>query len=324
MTERKRVTLRDIAEKTGFTVNTVSRGLKGCADISAASREVIRKAADELGYVGDAVASSLRSGYTKTIAVIVGDISNPFFGAEVKNTEKEARRHDWTVVVYNTDESAARERSAILSAYGRRADGILLCPSQQGGENLDLLEQLSLPYVLMGRHFPGREADSVCWDDRKGGRLAAEYFLRRGHRRILFMGGPPCISSAAERLQGYRDAFAQAGLPAEESLLCENRITGSCAAKLREIIRSGVSFTAAVAFSDLMALEILTEFRKAGLAVPVAAFDHIRAEFPMPADFPSVGCCGNQPAEAVELLYRRIHGLPVTQNQICLDVKLFE
>jgi LacI family transcriptional regulator len=153
MEQWKRVTLKDIAAKTGFTINTVSRALKDKSDISLETKELIRQVAMDLHYVGDVAASALRSGTTKTIAVIIGDISNPFFGDLVHKIELAAKDFGYSIIIFNTSENSQLEYNAILSAYSKRVDGIIICPVQETIDNIRLLEQLFIPFVLVGRYF---------------------------------------------------------------------------------------------------------------------------------------------------------------------------
>ena len=149
----KRVTLADIAKECGVSVNTVSHALNNKSDISNATKQKIKSAAEKLGYIANSSASFLRSGLSKTIAVIVGDISNPHFAILIKEIEVAAREKDYTVFVLNTDENEELERKAIVAAISKNVDGIIICPVQQSTKNVEFLIKSGVPFALMGRRF---------------------------------------------------------------------------------------------------------------------------------------------------------------------------
>ena len=118
------VTLKDVARATGYSANTVSHALAGKSDISAKTKELIRAKAEEMGYVGNAFASSLRSGVSRLVAVIVGDIANPHFSILIKEIEQLLGKKGYTVIVFNTEEKQAAERRAVLAALGQNVAGL--------------------------------------------------------------------------------------------------------------------------------------------------------------------------------------------------------
>jgi len=308
-----RVTLKHIAERTGYTANTISRALKDKDDIAAETRKRIQETAREMGYIGDSIAGALRTGTTRTIAVILGDISNPHFAIIAREIEASARKHHYSTIILNTDEDSEIEAEAVRSALSRKVDGIIICPTQGSQENLRFLMRQGVPFVLIGRHFPGVEAESVVCDDLKGGRLATEHLLARGHRRILFLNGPAHISSAMERVEGYRAALAQAGIPFDERLVRQIPIVaGDCRHVIYQAIDEQVGFTAIIAFSDLIAWEAMYALQKRGLQNPrdyaIVGFDNIQSKFFFPFPLTSVGSSKSTMArKAFNLLLRRLN-----------------
>jgi LacI family transcriptional regulator len=289
-----RVTLKDIAARTGYTANTVSRALKDKEDIGAETRKSIQEIAREMGYISDSLAAALRTGQTGTIAVVLGDISNPHFAIIAREIELEARRRHYSTIILNSDEDAEIESEALRLALSRKVDGIIICPTQRNRDNLEFLRRQQAPFVLIGRHFPGAEVESVVCDDFKGGQLAAEHLIARGHRRILFLNGPSHISSASERVAGYRAALARAGVPCDPRLEREIPIVaGDCRHVIYRVLDEGVDFTAIIAFSDLIAWEAMYALQKRGLENPrdyaIVGFDNIQSKFFFPFPLTSVG-----------------------------------
>ena len=216
---RPAVTLKDIAAKTGYSVNTVSRALRDKDDIAVETREMIQRTAREMGHVSNTLAASLRLGYTNTMAVILGDISNPHFSIMMKEIEGYAWKAGYTSILFNTNENEELELAAIQSALNKNVDGIIIFPAQKTPDNLIYLKESGVPFVLIGRRD---EAYSyVVCNDELGGFQATKELLAAGHRDILLLHGATYISSARERLEGYCRAFREAGLPVNERLICQ-------------------------------------------------------------------------------------------------------
>lgn len=184
---RPAVTLKDIAAKTGYSVNTVSRALRDKDDIAVETREMIQRTAREMGHVSNTLAASLRLGYTNTMAVILGDISNPHFSIMMKEIEGYAWKAGYTSILFNTNENEELELAAIQSALNKNVDGIIICPAQKTPDNLIYLKESGVPFVLIGRRD---EAYSyVVCNDELGGFQATKELLAAGHRDILLLHG---------------------------------------------------------------------------------------------------------------------------------------
>ncbi len=327
-THTGKTTLRDVARATGFSINTVSHALKDKSDISAATKERIQLAARDLGYIADSVAGSLRSGVSRTIAVILGDMSNPHFGLWVREIETSAFRRGYSTLIINTDEDEQVEQEAIKAAVGKRVDGIILCPTQKSDRNLILLKSVGIPFVLIGRRYPDPDLNYVVPDDVEGGRLAAGYLLDKGCRHILMLNGPAHISSARERYEGYCKAHAEHGLTADpRRLLSVGVQSGQCRRAIERVQAEGLEFDAVVAFSDLLALETLAALKSR--PVPVVGFDDILSGMLLPVSLISAAPETNAVAShavgrLMELMTARQQktaaGKPV---QIVLPVRLY-
>lgn len=304
-------TLKSIAERTGFTANTVSQALRNSPSVAQETRDQIRKVAREMGYVHNVVASSLRSGTTHTVALVFGDVSNMLFAIKIRELEEELRKRGYQVLILNTDEDEELERRAIRTAISRQVDGVVICPCQKGREGLKLLAQHHVPYVLSGRYFDDVDCDSVVWADYKGGLLATRHLIERGCRNILFLNGPEIISSARERGRGYRDALREANLsPMERSV---PSMSGGVRAALDALNAQGVRYDGIFAFSDLIALEAACWLIEHGRTIPgdvrMAGFDDILSHMCIPFGLTSIAADKKlETLYAVELLLKRIEG----------------
>ncbi|MEG1516312.1 MAG: LacI family DNA-binding transcriptional regulator, partial [Clostridia bacterium] len=135
---KARVTLKDIAERMGLSINTVSRSLRGIYPTEEITQRVLDCAKD-MGYIGNSIASSMRSGSTRTIAVILGDIANPHYARMVKVMANYLSKSSYTLIIYNTENSLDYEANAILSAIRRGVDGVLICPNEFEEKNVEIL-----------------------------------------------------------------------------------------------------------------------------------------------------------------------------------------
>lgn len=326
---RKPVTMKDIAERVGVSINTVCHALRDENDISEETKQIIRRTADEMGYIRNASASSLRSGVTKTVALILGSISNPYFSIMAQDAENFWFEKGYTMMIFNTNEDPALERKAIETAVGKNADGILISPAPGGEDNIRFLKRLHKPFVLVGRHFPekGIAACSVRRDDAQGGYLLAQHLLSLGHRKIAFLHGPLSISSSTERLSGYLRALREADMPIRPELIYEVPVTmEKNQGVLRSIFSNRPDCTAVIAFNDMIAWEIISLLNRAGLRVPddlsIVGFDNIQAQFTFPAPLTSVSSERSLGLAAAEALLARIRRPASEPIEEILSVKL--
>lgn len=327
--ERKKVTLKDIALKTGLSINTISRALKDKEDISISTRKMIQQVVKDMGYVGNTLAGSLRSGFTRTIAVIIGDVVNPHFGIMVKEIDKAARKHNYTIIVINTDDDNELEERAIYTAIGKNVDGIIICPAQHNTDNIHFIQRSGIPFVLIGRRFEEEpDLDYVICDDVQGGYLATKYLLDCGHRRILFLNGPSRISSAQERYEGYKRALEEAGIAVDMDLVKENGIvTGDTRKTVRSMIENGVNFTGIFAFNDVFAWETMYMLHKLGFRVPddysVIGFDNIQSRIFSPFPITTISNSkGKISRRALDILLIKINKSDQTRFNEVIDIHL--
>lgn len=290
---KQTVTLKDLAKRTGYSVNTVSRALRGKDDISEETIEKIKKEAQEMGYINNTIASSLRLGYTNTIAVILGDISNPHFAIMTKEIENHARGLGYSSFLLNTNENSEIERDAIKTAINKNVDGIIICPAQEDDSNLKFLLDSRIPFIQIGRYHDTVDANYVVCDDVLGGYQATKYLIDNGHRKILMLNGPQYISSSRERRMGYEKALNEAGIIPEDRMVREINVSKSdCSEIMEQVLGEGLEFTAVFAFSDIIAWEAWTCLQGKGIRVPedisLVGFDHIQSRMALPFDLTTI------------------------------------
>lgn len=285
--QKKSITLKDIAAETGYSINTISRALRGKDDISEETIEKIKEVASRLGYVNNTIASSLRLGYTNTLAVILGDISNPHFAIMTKEIENYARSKGYVAFLLNTNEEKEVEREAIKIAIHKNVDGIIICPTQIDNENMEFLKMSGIPFIQIGRKGKDNEMSYVVCDDVKGGYLATKYLLDNGHRDILFLNGPSYISSSLDRYEGYCNALEERKIELKKNLIREISLkTDNVYEVMEDIFLSGIQFTGIFAFSDSVAWNAWNWLDEHGYRVPedysLIGFDHIQSRMAIP------------------------------------------
>lgn len=292
--KKNKVTLKQLAEVTGYSINTVSRALRGMADISKETQDKVKTLANELGYINNNQASSLRLGYTRNIAVILGDISNPHFAILMNDIEEHSRAFGYNSFLINTREDENLEFMAIQSALAKNVDGIILCPTQKSTRNIMILKKMKIPFVLIGRDFEEMDTHSVVCDDEHGGYLITRHLLEKGHRRIAMLNAPSWISSARNRYRGYERALHESGLTPDKSLIHEiSLVDATNHAAFERLMQNADRFSAVFAFNDIIAWAFWSFLAKRNVEIPntysICGFDNLQKHINLPFRLTTVG-----------------------------------
>ncbi|QHK21755.1 substrate-binding domain-containing protein [Pseudarthrobacter psychrotolerans] len=272
-----------VAERAGVSVSTVSRALRSIPGVSAATRKRVQRAADELGYSASPAASRLATGRTMTVGIVVPVLAKWFFGKVIGQATYALREAGFDVLLYELATAGQRQRFFGTVHLHGRTDGVIIVALQPSREELESLASQGQAVALLGAQAQG--AGSVSVDNVGAGRAAVRHLLNLGHEQIAFigirdeegstLGGVPPL----ERLVGYREALAEAGLTLDDAFeqFDENSVAGGAAAMSRLLV-AGRPPTAAFVASDEMAFGVLKVLRQAGLEVPrdfsVVGFDN--------------------------------------------------
>jgi LacI family transcriptional regulator len=329
-----RVTLRDIADKSGFSVTTVSRALAGYDDVNEDTRRKIIDLALLMGYEPNQVARQLRHQRTATIGMVIPandqGFSDDFFSELMMGVG-----HAATVYGYDLLLSAQTSPENEMAAYrrlvgGRRVDGVILARTRLDDPRIEYLKQQGFPFVVSGRNTPGQPSDFpyVDVDSQLGIKLMVHHLAELGHRHIGLILPPPEMAFTSYRLTGYQEGLAEAGLSYNESYVLHGdlrRLGGYQAA--RQLISAFPQLTALVACNDLMALGAISAVQELGLRIgsdiAVSGFDDIpAAEYSTP---PLTTI--RQPIYEIgqrlfEMLIRIIQRLPLEEPHILLEPTL--
>ncbi len=265
-----RTTLREIANRAGVSIITVSRALNNRPDVSKATRERVAAIAAELNYVPNVHARALASGNSKTLGLIVADNANPYYARIIRGVEETAREHGYGVLLCNTDEQPKLELAAHQLLREKGVDGVLITSVQSGVAPLQDLEQDGIPFVLLNRYVPEMETDCVLNDNFQGAYDVTSVLCRLGHKRIAHLTGSEKISSVRDRTAGYRKALEDHGAVFDPALVvrCDLKFESGDGC-IRDLLASAdPKVTAVFAYSDMLAISVLKAARELGLRVP--------------------------------------------------------
>jgi LacI family transcriptional regulator len=204
-------TIVDVANRAGVSAITVSRVVNGSGPVSAPVRARVEQVIAEIGYVPNSVARSLRSKKTDTIALIVTDMTNPFFTTVARGAEDAASDAGLMLIICNTDERDDEERRYVRMLLQRQVDGILIVPAQGGAAAIAACREQRTPVVVLDRRLTGHDADVVRADSRAGAYELGHLLVSLGHTSIAVLSGPRSVSTADDRVAGFRRALSDAG-----------------------------------------------------------------------------------------------------------------
>jgi LacI family transcriptional regulator len=323
----RKLTLKDIARQAKVSPSTVSLVLRESPLVAEATRSRIRATMEELGYVYNRGAANLRSRRSKTIGLVVCEITNPFYAEMVAGIDTVMDRNGWIAFLANSSESPERQARFIQRIREQNVDGIILTAAE--GTEPEIVSRLKawrLPCVQALRRIGEENGDYVGPDYRMGVSLAVEHLIGLGHKRIAFIGGARRTSALRERLAGFRNAMKRHGLGAETVIACPaTREQGA------KVIREALSLpdppTAAVCYNDIIAfgviLGLLESGRQPGVDFNLVGFDNI-AEAALSR--PALTTIAVEPRqigqEVAELVLRRIADPGGRPEQVILPPRL--
>jgi LacI family transcriptional regulator, galactose operon repressor len=309
------VTIKDVASLAGVSPMTVSRVINGSDRVSPDTQRRVERAISELGYIPSRLARGLSARKTGTLAVIVPDVSNPFFTLIVRAAEDVARRSTYRVILCDTRADLAVERDVIEELIAHRVEGIVIAPvSDRSKPHLARLARFGVPFVLIDRTVAGIECDAVVGESLGGAQRLVEHLIGLGHRRIGLIVETDEVSTARQRRRGYEAALTAAGIALEPALVeVQAPDPDGGFAGMSRLLASDEPPSAMFAVNNLVALGAIEAVREAGLEVPddvaLVCFDDIEFASRL---YPFLTAM-EQPAETfgtlgTQLLLERIQG----------------
>jgi DNA-binding LacI/PurR family transcriptional regulator len=267
------VRLKDIAEKAGVSVMTVSKALRDEHDVSATTKTRIKLLAQQLGYVPDSSAQGLRTRTTRLFGVIVSTLTSPIFSRVVLAIEERAYELGFDVLVAQTLDIPEREEACVRRFLARRVDGLFIVPAYRMATEARVYQELlvrKVPTIVLGHTVPFcSQFVNVEADDLSGSFLTTQHLLRLGHKRIAFLSGPAATPWNQERFEGYRRALREAGLDVDDKLVFQaGRSIEEGAHATLQLINEASDATAVQAVNDTIAIGCMETLLKQGLSIP--------------------------------------------------------
>jgi LacI family transcriptional regulator len=274
------VTQKRIAAELGLSPSTVSRALAHDPRIGEPTRRRVAEAASQLGYQPNLLAAGIRTGTTKTIGLVIMDITNPFYGQLARGVEDCAYENGYSVILCDSDFKLDRESLYLTLLQNKQVDGILMTPISGDKSARQSLVARGTPYVLVDAYGAGDKASVVTVDHVRGIYLAVCHLIEQGHTRIAFVGGDLKVPPVQMMYQGYQKALAEAKLSFDRSWVCQESLemVGGYTGILK-LLNLKSPPTAAVFVSDQTAIAALQALEELGIKVPdefgVVGYDNI-------------------------------------------------
>ena len=278
------VRLKDIAERVGVSIMTVSKALRDAPDVSAATRTKIKFIAQQMGYVPDSTAQGLRTRTTKLFGLVIPSTTNPVFARILFAIEERAHELGYDVLLAHTHNIAEREEACIRRFLSRRVDGLFVSPVYRMEPEARIYQALlarRVPVVLLGSPAPFCQGFvSVQIEELVGSYTLTQHLLSLGHQRIAFLTGPIAAPWAHERFEGYRRALREAGADVDDRLVFQAGGTMEDGAKAAlQWINEACDATAIQAVNDLVAIGCANTLFSQGMRIPedvsIAGFGNV-------------------------------------------------
>jgi LacI family transcriptional regulator len=325
---KRRATIADVAELAGVSAATVSRVFNKTAPVNGDLESRVRSAAEQLGYMPDSIARSLRTQRTMTWAVLITDIQNSFYTSLVRGIEDIAQANGYSVMLCNTDEDLVKESEYLSVVAAARMAGVVISPSSATESDVTGLLELGTPVVAIDRRIANEEVDTVLVDNIDGARRGTNHLVGIGRTRIACITGSPRTTTGSERLLGYKRALDEAGLPYDEQLVryADFKESGGfrAASELMDLEEPPDAIFVA---NNLMTLGTLEALREREVPIPdrvaVVGFDDEPwAEYTRPPLTVVAQPTYEMGRQAAELLLERIGGASGPAREVILRTEL--
>lgn len=272
--------IKDVAEKAGVSITTVSHVINETRYVSDDLKARVFNAMNALNYRPNTLARSLRSGRSRTIGLVIPDISNLFFAEISRKIEDKGFEYGYSVILCNTDDDREKEKSYIDVLLEKQVDGIIFISAGAAKENILKQMEMDIPIVVADRDIPSLASDVVLIDNHEGGYEATHYLITLNHKRIACITGPSLMTPSALRVEGYKHALKDAGIPINESLICQGNFRYESGKKcMQDLLNNPEPPTAVFVCNDMMALGAFRAIHEIGKKIPehisLVGFDNI-------------------------------------------------
>ncbi len=319
----------DIASKSGFSITTVSRVLNGKADkyrISKETQQKIKSMAEELNYIPNEFARNLRTGKSKTIALIVPSLKNPFFAEIASVVNSEVRKYNRITIIGDSDDNIDNEKTEVLHLSSRNLDGMIIVPCGDEWEHLEKIQRKGIPLICIDRYFEDSDLSFVSSDNYEGAYSATKYLIEQGHTSIACIQGVRHSIPNIQRVKGFVDALINSGITSYS-------VTGDAFSEQNGYLETKLLLqqkekpTAIFAFSNTIAMGCIKALKEEKVKLPedisLLTFD----ENPYLNFIEPPLTCISQPVEdickiAVKMLFSNILEHDITPKRVLLKTQL--
>lgn len=266
-----KVTIKDVAEKAGVNPSTVSRVINEDPKLSIReeTRKRIMDVIRELDYRPNGIARSLRLKHTRTLGMLIPDITNPFFPEVIKGAESAAVERGFSLILCNTNEEEEKEKAYLELLVEKKVDGFLVATASSYDRTVEFLREKGYPFVLVNRRSRDVTGRFVVCDDVEGARMVVEHLIELGHRRIAHIAGLLFTETGLSRLEGYRAALNNREIDFDPVYMIEGGFREQDGYRAAQrLLDLPLRPTAIFAANDLVALGALTAAAESGLRVP--------------------------------------------------------
>jgi LacI family transcriptional regulator len=273
-------TIREVAKLAGVAPITASRVINDSGYASEDVRQRVKQAAEQLNYVPNVLARSLKSKRTHTLALVITDITNPFWTTVARGVEDAASIKGYNVIYCNTDELAQKQSAYLQTLIQKQVDGVLLVPAFSKDNPIEFLRQQNVHVVLLDRSLPNTHVDVVRCDSKDGAYQLVKLLLKLGHSNIAILRGPFGVSSADDRMAGYCLAMQETGLKIKDQLIFSGEYSVDSGYQMtKRLLSLSPRPTAMFASNNFIAIGALKALRDAQVIVPdeisVVGFDDL-------------------------------------------------
>lgn len=267
----KKVTILDIAKELNITFSTVARALNDHPAISETTKKAVRETADRLNYRKNEIASSLRSGKSGIVGVIVPNLEVSFFSSVVHGIEKVMNQNGLNILLYQSSESFEMETKGIETFMKSRVDGIIASITTETF-SYDAFREIvkrKIPLILFDRTINELDVPSVMIDDYRGGFIATEHLIQKGYKKIVHITDEHNVNIFIERHKGYLDALRCYNIPIDDKLIIRgNRSIELGKSAITSLVKEGVEFDAVFAVEDYTAMGAIQQLKDFKIKVP--------------------------------------------------------
>lgn len=322
--------IKDVAKEAGVSIATVSRVLNDVDVVNEETKKKVLAAIKKLGYRPNIVARSLKTQKTKTVGIIIPDISNQFYPEIVRGAEDVANIYDYNIMLCNTDLDTEKETEYLKVLKEKMVDGVLYMSTSLGNDTIKLINELQLPTVLVETTDKDRSFPSVIIDNEQGAYDAVKFLIGKGNKRIAYIGPKDDIMNATSlRYKGYKRALAENNIDIDKNLVCFSGMKARDGYEAINIILNNNSIDSVFCASDEIAMGAINSLRDKKFIVPgdvdVLGFDNIYgAEIFYPKLTTIAQPMYDMGSVGMRMLIKMINKEPLEKEHYVLDYQLIE